>query len=196
LLGGLAAATRLTGLALLPSLAVEVYLQRETLHRMWIAMLPLVLIPLGFASYLLTNLMVLDDPLAFVAVQREHWYHQLAAPWVGLWGALQGMFWRDPWQRFTVGFCEMVAGLGAYALTALSWLRLRRSDAVYAAVVTVMITFLPFWLSIPRYLLSVYPLFLLAGRIRSRLLQYMGGAISFAALLLFSLAFARGIWAF
>src|SRR2546430_9694433 len=56
----------------------------------------------------------------------------------------------------------------SYLVTVLSWLRLRPADAVYATIVTVLVTFLPFWLSIPRYLLGMYPLFLLAGRITRR----------------------------
>jgi len=62
--------------------------------------------------------------------------------------------------------------------------------------VTVMVTFLPFWLSIPRYLLSMYPLFLLAGRIRSGWIYLPLLGLSFVALIIFGLAFSRGYWAF
>jgi hypothetical protein len=75
-------------------------------------------------------------------------------------------------------------------------LRLRPADAAYATVVTVMATFLPFWLSIPRYLLSIYPLFLLAGRIGSRWVYLPMVVLSFTALVVFGLAFGRGYWAF
>jgi hypothetical protein len=59
-----------------------------------------------------------------------------------------------------------------------------------------MVTFLPFWLSIPRYLLSLYPLFLLAGRVRQQWVQGIALALSFVGLLTFTLAFSRGYWAF
>jgi hypothetical protein len=55
---------------------------------------------------------------------------------------------------------------------------------------------LPFWLSIPRYLLSIYPLFLLAGRIGSRWVYLPMVVLSFTALVVFGLAFGRGYWAF
>jgi hypothetical protein len=58
------------------------------------------------------------------------------------------------------------------------------------------VTFLPFWLSIPRYLLSLYPLFLLVGRIRIRWLYLLMVGGSFTALVIFALAFGRGYWAF
>jgi hypothetical protein len=60
----------------------------------------------------------------------------------------------------------------------------------------VMVTFLPFWLSIPRYLLAMYPLFLLVGRIDQRWIYLPMVVVSFVGLLVFGLAFGRGYWAF
>jgi hypothetical protein len=196
LLGGLAAASRLTGLALLPFLAIELVAARRTLRSLWQLIVPPLLVGLGFITYLLTNLLVLGDPLAFVAVQRDHWAHSVAAPWRGLAGAVNGITWRVPWEKLTVGGGEIAGGIAAYLAAVLSWLRLRPADAVYATIVTVMVTFLPFWLSIPRYLLGMYPLFLLAGRITRRWLYLPLVGVSFVALVVFGLAFGRGYWAF
>jgi hypothetical protein len=196
MLGGLAAAARLTGMALLPLLLIELFVARRTLRRAWQATVSPLLIVLGFLTYLTTNLLVLGDPFAFVSVQRDHWSHSLAAPWVGFADAIKGISWRVPWEKLTVGGGEIAGGLAAYATTTLSWLRLRPSDAAYATVLTVMVTFLPFWLSIPRYLLGMYPLFLLAGRISRRWVYLLMVAVSFVGLVVFGLAFGRGYWAF
>jgi hypothetical protein len=194
--GGLAALTRVTGIALLPLLAVEIWLARARLRRVGEGLLSIALVGLGLSAYLAVNWLVLRDPFAFVQVQRLHWYHRLSAPWVGGYGALRGIFWRPPWEKLTVGAGELVAGVGTYATTAISALKLRPGDAAYAAGLTVLATFLPFWLSIPRYLLSLYPLFLLLGRIRNRVTQCVITALSMMGLLVFSLAFAKGYWAF
>jgi hypothetical protein len=196
LLGGLAAAARLTGLALLPLLLIELFDGRQTLRAVWQAILAPLVIVLGFLTYLTTNLLVLGDAFAFISVQRQHWSHSLSAPWVGFSEAVQAISWRVPWEKLTVGAGEAAGGIAAYATTILSWLRLRRSDAAYATVLTVMVTFLPFWLSIPRYLLGMYPLFLLVGRIGQRWVYLAMVAVSFASLLVFGLAFGRGYWAF
>ena len=196
LLGGLASAARLTGLALLPVLVIELLAVRRALRSLWQLMVPPLLVGLGFFTYLITNLLVLGDPLAFVTVQREHWSHSLAAPWRGLAGAVDGIGWRGPWEKLTVGGGEIVGGITAYLATVLSWMRLRPADAVYATIVTVLITFLPFWLSIPRYLLGMYPLFLLTGRITRQWLYLPLVGVSFVALVVFGLAFGRGYWAF
>ncbi|MDQ6712667.1 MAG: hypothetical protein M3Z28_05695 [Candidatus Dormibacteraeota bacterium] len=196
LLGGLASAARLTGLALLPMLVIELLAARRALRNLWELVVPPLLVSLGFITYLLTNLLVLGDPLAFVTVQRQHWSHSLGAPWLGLSDAVGSLSWRQPWEKLTVGGGEILGGIAAYLSTALSWLRLRPADAVYATVVTVLITFLPFWLSIPRYLLSMYPLFLLAGRITRHWVYLPMLGLSFVALVIFGLAFGRGYWAF
>jgi hypothetical protein len=196
MLGGLAAAARLTGLALLPFLVIEVFYARHTLRAVSQAVLAPALIVLGFLTYLMTNLFVLGDAFAFVSVQRQHWSHSLSAPWVGFADAIRGIGWRVPWEKLTVGGGEAAGGIAAYATTVLSWLRLRPSDAAYATVLTVMVTFLPFWLSIPRYLLGMYPLFLLVGRISQRWVYLVMVAASFTGLLVFGLAFGRGYWAF
>ncbi len=196
LLGGLAAAARLTGLALLPFLLIELFYARHALRAVWQAVIAPVLIVLGFLTYLLTNLLVLGDAFAFISVQRQHWSHSLSAPWVGFADAIRGIGWRVPWEKLTVGGGEVAGGIAAYATTTLSWLRLRPSDAAYATVLTVMVTFLPFWLSIPRYLLAMYPMFLLVGRISYRWVYLAMVAASFVALLVFGLAFGRGYWAF
>jgi hypothetical protein len=196
MLGGLAAATRLTGLALLPFLVVELWMARRTVVRATQAALASLLLVLGFATYLATNQIVLGNPFAFIAVQRQHWSHALAAPWVGFADAIRSISWRVPWEKLTVGAGEIAGGTAAYATSALSWLRLRPSDAVYATVLTVMVTFLPFWLSIPRYLLGMYPLFLLVGRITNRWLYLSMVVISLISLVIFGLAFGRGYWAF
>ena len=196
MLGGLAAAARLTGLALLPFLVLELFYARQALQAIWQAILAPVLIVLGFVTYLVTNLVVLGDAFAFITVQRQHWSHSLSAPWVGFSEAIRGISWRVPWEKLTVGGGEVAGGIAAYATTTLSWLRLRPSDAAYATVLTVMMTFLPFWLSIPRYLLGMYPLFLLVGLISRRWVYLAMVAASFVGLVVFGLAFGRGYWAF
>jgi hypothetical protein len=151
---------------------------------------------LGSLSYLAVNGWVLHDALAFVDVQRRHWFHWLSPPWTGAVEATRWFANRDPWLRLTVGAGELLGAAVASVVSVLSWTRLRPSDATYALVVTIMVTFLPFWLSIPRYLLALYPLFVLAGRVRMLLLQGVVAAVSLSALVVLSVAFTRGLWAF
>jgi hypothetical protein len=61
---------------------------------------------------------------------------------------------------------------------------------------TVFLTFTSFWVSIPRFLLPVYPLFLLMGRVRPVVAQVAMFAVSIGLLGLFAAAFATNHWAF
>ena len=195
-LGALAAATRVTGIALFVFLLAEILWLRLSLPQLRRALAGAALVPLGLLTYLAINWWVLRDLFAFVAVQRDHWYHRFTAPWDGAVEAGRWLSNQDPWLRLTVGVGELLGAAVAYAVTVLSWIRLRPSDALYALTVTVMVTFLPFWLSIPRYLLALYPLFVLAGRVRTPFVQGVAAAVSVSALLVLSLAFTRGMWAF
>ncbi len=195
-LGALAAASRVTGIALLPFLLVELATLPLAPSQRRRALAGAALVPLGLVSYLAVNWWVLHDALAFVDVQRRHWFHWLSAPWTG---AIEATRWfgnRDPWLRLTVGVGELLGAAIAYTVSLLSWMRLRPSDATYALVMTVLVTFLPFWLSIPRYLLALYPLFVLAGRVRVAWVQGVVAVASLSALVVLSIAFTRGQWAF
>lgn len=195
-LGALAAAARLTGIALMPFLLVEIAMLPAPRRQLARSLAGAALVPLGLLSYLAVNWWVLHDAFAFVEVQRQHWFHRLSAPWDGLIEATHWFTNQDPWLRVTVGAGELVGAAVSYLVTVLSWLRLRPSDGAYALAVTVLVTFLPFWLSIPRYLLALYPLFVLAGRVRIRLVQGVTAAASVSALVVLSVAFTRGMWAF
>lgn len=195
-LGALAAASRVTGIALFPFLLVELATLPVSRSQRRRALAGAALVPLGLLSYLAVNWWVLHDALAFVDVQRRHWFHWLSAPWTGAIEATRWFANRDPWLRLTVGAGELLGAAVAYAVSLLSWIRLRPSDATYALVVTVLVTFWPFWLSIPRYLLALYPLFVLAGRVRVAWVQGVVAVASLLALVVLSVAFTRGQWAF
>jgi Mannosyltransferase (PIG-V) len=195
-LGALAAASRVTGIALFPFLLVELATVPLAQSHRRRALAGAALVPLGLLSYLAVNWWVLHDALAFVDVQRRHWFHWLSTPWTGAIEATRWFANRDPWLRLTVGAGELLGAAVAYAISLLSWVRLRPSDATYALVVTVLVTFLPFWLSIPRYLLALYPLFVLAGRVRAGWVQGVVAVSSLSALVVLSVAFTRGQWAF
>jgi hypothetical protein len=195
-LGALAAAARLTGIALLPLILVEIAMLPAPRRRAVRSLVGAALVPLGLLSYLAVNWWVLHDAFAFVDVQRQHWFHRLSAPWDGLIEATRWFTNQDPWLRVTVGGGELLGAAVSYLVTVLTFLRLRPSDGAYALAVTVMVTFLPFWLSIPRYLLALYPLFVLAGRVRIRLVQGVTAAVSLTMLVGLSVAFTRGMWAF
>jgi hypothetical protein len=161
--GLLACATRLQGLALIPALLVEAVLaeRRDAVKRAW----PLILVPVGFVLYLVVNWLVLRDPLAWVGIQGEHWQHLPRLPWQTFLHSLERLL-ADPPGAYRTAVHEAVVVTTVFAVLVLAaaarWLRL--SYQVYAWSGILMLTGATFQISLPRYMLAVFPLFFVLAR--------------------------------
>jgi Gpi18-like mannosyltransferase len=202
LAGGLAAATRIQGAFLIPALAVEYLVQKRVLQTrrldrdvIWIAVAFL-----GPLSYLAINWVVFHNPLYFVEAQR-FWFHvQNAAPWDWMPGfvntAVNGTM-NEGW--LTVYVAPLVA-FTVLTVTAI-WCFFSRASRLSYAVYT-LLTLLSFltlnWpISVPRYILGVFPIFILGGRLGRR--PWLGPPLFAASVLLlglFTILFVIGHWAF
>jgi hypothetical protein len=161
--GLLACATRLQGLALVPALLVEAVLaeRRDVARRAW----PLVLVPLGFALYLGINWLVVRDPMAWVRIQGDHWQHVLRFPWETFMQSLDRLRADPPAAYRTVVHEAVVVTTALTALTLAASARwLRPSYQVYAWAGLAMLTGTTFQISLPRYALAVFPLFIVLAR--------------------------------
>jgi hypothetical protein len=211
-LAGLATGTRLLGLALLPSLVLLLWRGREP--RALVRLAPLLLVPAAIGLYALYLDSRLGDPWAFSSAQAD-WDRDASAlgPLGGLWDSLQaaGRGARDlldlpaagPGHDERVGLWNLshLALLAAAAwLTWVAWKRLGTAYGLYSAATLAIVLSVPAagfpLVSLPRFLLADFPLFLALasvtlGRPRAREATLVG----FAALgALAAVAFARGVW--
>ena len=203
-LGGLAVATRLLGLALLPALAVLLWKRR------WNGLAPLLLLPAALGAYMLYLHEHLHDWLAFSHAEGAFWLRE--TPWLGpfdgLWRAAHsaeqglaqlvlhlpsdGRFSRaDQWATWNlVQFMLLVA---AFWLTWLAWRRLGAAYGLYSLATLVIVLSSPAavvpLVSLPRFLLADFPLFIVLAPYR-RVLAPVFAAVGAVA----AVAFARGIW--
>ena len=196
LLGALAALTRLQGVFLLPALAVEYWLQRRRLDRDfgWV-----LFIASGLAVYLAINLHWFGNPLYFVGVQRDTFQVVNVMPWQALAGLWSGLTTTPPSEFWaTVYLAPAMAFLALTAATA--WTVASRHSrpgyAVYAGISLLSFLSLSWPISVPRYVLGVFPVFLAAGAAARR----TGGvAVVAGSTLLLGLCttlFVIGHWAF
>ncbi|HYM52036.1 MAG TPA: mannosyltransferase family protein [Candidatus Dormibacteraeota bacterium] len=201
MLGGLAALTRVNGLILIPALAAEAatqwFAQPSGERRLRPAWLAIGLVPVGFAVYLGVNLAVYHDAFAFLRIQDVHWFKSLAPPWDGIAVALEWFERGDPDVALMYGAMELVfVGLGAVA-TLHAMLRFRPSWFAWMAGNWILFISTAFIVSVPRYSLTLFPLFVsmaLAAR-RTTVLLTLSVA-SIAGLAWLSARFATGAWAF
>jgi hypothetical protein len=197
LLGMLATASRLSGLAIMLPLAFEYFQQKNFQWRQlrWDCAL-LGLIPLGFLAYLYLNYHYFGDPLKFLHFQREHWYRWFSSPWTALQWDMEEITHDQPIERVMQHGSLLVAfAIGSIGL-AVAAFRLRPCYTIYLAASWVLIFCDSFTLCSPRYLLTLFPLFMLLGQ--RRLPAWAHSSVTFLSILFYALnatQFVRGWWA-
>ena len=189
---GLALLTRPTGVALLPALALLAWRERDRIRALvWLALAPLM-----FAAYPLYLWQADGDPWAFLRAQRLWSRHlSLAGPFGGIWDGLRAgwagveqlasgshthVYWTavrdtDPIRAATLNL-ECLAFLVLFVvLTVIAWRRFGAPYGLFAALSLAIPLSVPSerWplLSLPRFGLTIFPLFLalavLGGRPRA-----------------------------
>lgn len=198
-LGALACLSRVNGLLLIPALAFEAFDQYKNEGRVWRREWAwIALVGAGFGVYLLINQYALGDPLAFLRVQEEHWFRSFTWPWVSIGEAWNSTGWRTPADAVMVGWQELFFALLGLACTVWCALKLRASYAVWMGANWLLWTSTKFLLSVPRYTLIMFPIYILFARVAVR--RPLAGAFivvwSLLFLALFVGQFVRGNWAF
>jgi 4-amino-4-deoxy-L-arabinose transferase-like glycosyltransferase len=200
LLGGLAALTRVNGLVLIPALAAEAWLawDADPQHRLRIEWLAIGLVAVGFAGYLALNQVVYGDPFAFLQIQRVHWYKELAPPWQGIGGVIHFITdSRDPIDAIKYGWFELAFIALGLVGTVVAAFRFRPSWFVWMAGNWLLFTSTSFVLSVPRYSLTLFPLFAWFAVLGRRRAVAVGLSLASIGLMgYFVSEFVVGRWAF
>jgi Mannosyltransferase (PIG-V) len=176
-LGGLACGTRLIGLALLPALVVLLWDRRRLL-----ALAPLILLPAAVGAYALYLDRHLGDAWAFVNAQGVFWERHVhgGGPFSGLWLAVRDGYQgaselvqhlprapgapkhNDQWSSWNV--IQLLLLVAATWLTWVAYRRLGLAYALYSAATLLIVLTSPAdvvpLVSLPRFLLADFPLFL------------------------------------
>jgi hypothetical protein len=197
LAAALSCAVRVTGVALIPALAVEIVVR--TRARPSPAWLLTALVPAPLLAYGVYMGWHAHDPLAFFAAQSSPSFaHHLAPPWTGLMATWEVVSSGAASSNMLIFSAELAgAALGALACVVL-WCssRIPRSFAVYCTAVWLLSTSISFWLSVPRYELAMFPALLALSdltrrrpALRAAMITVGCGLMTFGATL-----YARGLW--
>ncbi|MBI3314047.1 MAG: hypothetical protein HYZ83_07410 [Candidatus Omnitrophica bacterium] len=199
LLGMLATLTRVQGLILLPALAVE-YLQQKNFRlkncRFQNAA-ALALIPLGFGIFMLMHYFLYGDFFHYFTAAKKAFGKELAFPWKGMLHAWGGLTWRGPAAKISVSISEMTAVFTGLILSLLALRKSRLSYGVYMILAWILMSSMTFWLSTPRYLLSMFPGFLILSLLGEK--KFFNDGYIFFSLLFYGIflsRFVQGYWAF
>jgi Gpi18-like mannosyltransferase len=197
-LGSLASLTRIAGLLLLPVLVVEYFHQKEwkikatNLKLFWTS-LPV----FGFLAYLIISYLVTGGFFTFMEIERVHWYQTLD-PVGGLSGALGWLVSNEFPRNLTLGYAQVIFAVFGFLMVLASYMaKLRPSYQVYLLLTWMLSVSTGFWISVPRYVLTMFPMFtILALYSQKRIVTITIVAISSVALGYFTWLFATGAWAF
>ena len=195
-LGAMAGATRIQGAFLIPALGVEYLMTRGRIDRdvFWIFF-----IATGPLLYLGINWLTFGDPLYFLQVQKDVFFVQNQLPWVtvgNLWNGVVGATRDERWVTIFITPLASLALVAVVTVWATFSKRSRPSYAVYAAISLVSFATLSWPISVPRYILGVFPIFVAMG---SWSRSTAGQSILVASTLLlgmFATLFLMGHWAF
>lgn len=198
LLGMLATGTRIPGLALLAPLAFEYFQQKNFRWReiRWDGAF-LVLVPVGALAYLYISYHQFGNPFHFLEAQRKDWgaflrwpFPSVASNWYGVWHA------RPSERVLQYGGPFIAFVLATSALLAAPF-RLRPCYTIYFALSWVLIFSNNFPVCSPRYLLAVFPFFMLVAQLCRR--AWVRDSVAFGCLLFYAfctVCFVRGWWTF
>jgi len=196
LLGAFCWASRAGGAILVPTLAVEAAQQYWVKRHwrwqwFWIA-----IIPAGFAVYLVINWRASGNPFAFLQTRRISFEQSFASPLVGIRQAIRAHY-PSANEAEMVGVQELSFVALGFVCTIFSWIKLRPAYAVWMTGSWILITSISFFRSVPRYTLTMFPIFILFALLARN--RFWAGLLTVWSLLffaLFAVLFARGEWAF
>jgi hypothetical protein len=193
----LAGATRIQGWFLIPALVVEYWLGRRRVDRDagWL------LVALGGPLlYLAVNFVTFGDPLYFLDVQRRVFAVTTVPPWVTIPSMVANALAFKPTENWATVYLAPFVAIVLLALVTL-WTAIgkgrRPSYFIYTALTLVSFATLSWPISVPRYVMGVFPMFLAAGRLGAR--PSLGPPLFVASTLLlgaFLTLFVMGHWAF
>jgi len=213
----LAVLTRPTGIALFPALLMLLWPERRRIMKV----LPLALIPAALTGYCIYLHEHFGDAFAFLHSEGSFWLRDVprTGPIGGAWWALKSgeqgaaqlirhlppasgapQGFGKPEQFATWNVVQLLLLIVASWLTWICWRRINRAAAVYSVATILVVLSAPAavvpLVSVPRFLLGDFPLFIALGSLTERRPGLRTGVVvGFACTgLLAAVAFAHRIW--
>lgn len=180
IVASLSSATRLAGLAVAVGLLIEVITTEGINRKNWFILFA----PLGFIIYSIFLYQQTGDPFYFI-VAENHWQRTLAIPTASFWQALINI--TDV--NVLLDLIFAIFGLG---LAIRTFRFLPASLAIYSLISVLIPLFTPTLLSIPRYLLPVFPIFITLALLKKPFLAFSLQIFSIMLLGIFTALFIAG----
>lgn len=189
ILVSLASATRLAGLALSLAFLVEVQTTRGISRKNWYVLGA----PLGFVIFCWYLWTQTQDPFYFISAQTN-WQRSITITGLSFWETVKSL--TQPYfiaQNFNV-FLDLVFAIFGLGMVLRSFRFLPISYAVYGFFSILLPLLTPTLSSVPRFLLPIFPIFILIALIKNQYVVYAYQLVSVMLLSAFAILFINGYW--
>lgn len=183
----LVSATRLVGLAVVVGLLIEAWSIKGFNRKNWY----LLFAPLGFAVYCIFLYQKTGDPFYFLTAEN-YWQRTLVTPGVGFWEALKSIVGGNL-TNFSI-FLDLIFAIFGVGFAIRAFRFLPSSYAVYSLLSVGIPLFTPTLSSMPRFLLPIFPIFILVALIKNQYLQLLYQMLGISLLAIFVSLFISGYW--
>lgn len=185
----LATLTRLSGLALIPVLLLEIY-QDTSGKLLSFRTLKLTGVSTGgFLIYLYINYSLWGDPFYFSIIEKQNWHTQFNPFGEGLINAYNSFFWRQGLEKYMLSIAQIGSFLIGFIASLYTLFKIKLTYGVFMLGILFLSYSMSFWLSMPRYILPLFPMYIILAILPNKLLQLTLGVFSVALLIIFSLIF-------
>jgi hypothetical protein len=167
-LAAFASLTRIQGVLIAPALVVEALHQsRWRLQNLrWEHFAAFAIAPLGFLGFLYLNYYYQADFFAFVDYEDKNWFHHRIWPWQSITEAWDWITQGSTgFLRTSIYETRLAAVIVVSALLLLGARWLRPSYQLFAWLSMIMFLSVSFQISLPRYALTVFPIYFVLARI-------------------------------
>lgn len=182
----LVSATRLVGLAVAAGLLIEVITTQGINRKNWFV----IFAPTGFVIYSIFLFQQTGDPFYFITAEN-HWQRALAAPGLGFWESIRNISSGQINNNAVIDLLFAVFGVGL-VIRAFRFLPI--SLSVYSLLSVMLPLFTPTLSSFPRFLIVIFPVFILIALVKNQYLQLVYQIISLLFLGVFTALFITGYW--
>lgn len=186
--GLLSSLTRINGILLIPLMIIESKNFKKTIQL-------IILTLIGLLIYLFINYITFGNFFYFTKPLETYWYKHLDWPWNGISNGFH--YLQNYTDEVLVTYLfEFITLIFTLIVTIFTYFKTRKSYGIYMLLNILLFTSTSFVLSVPRYSLILFPIFITLAKIKSNI-SLTVTSISFIILLIyFTYLYTQGKWAF
>lgn len=185
----LASATRLAGIAVVLGLLIPQLINKGINRKNWYILLA----PSGLLAYSLYLYLKLGDPFYFVTAE-QYWHRSVTFPLQTFFVTLNNLLYPGYLLNHFNEFWDFLFAALGLGLVLRSFRKLPQDLAIYSLISIIIPLSSPTILATPRYLLTIFPFFILIALIKNPYISFAYQIFGLMLLAFFAVLFINGYW--